>query len=78
VTDLVEEVEGRARIADAQPRRLNLPHPYSHPHTHRCSSSCQSSLESPLLSLWWSTSLPPLPLRLAPSAFQLDDSLAVA
>lgn len=40
-TDLAEEVEGRARITDAQPRRLSLPHPYSHPHTHRGSSSRQ-------------------------------------
>mmetsp|Transcript_36476 Transcript_36476/g.86052 ORF Transcript_36476/g.86052 Transcript_36476/m.86052 type:complete len:337 (-) Transcript_36476:973-1983(-) len=40
-TDLAEEVEGRARITDAQPRRLSLPHPYSHPHIHRGSSSHQ-------------------------------------
>ena len=40
-TDLAEEVEGRARITDAQPRRLSLPHPYPHPHTHPGSSSRQ-------------------------------------
>jgi hypothetical protein len=65
VTDLVEEVEGRARIADAQPRRLSLPHPYSHPHTHR-GSSLLSVLPGTSTSLWWSTSLPPLPLSTGP------------
>ena len=63
-SDLAEEVEGRTRIADAQPRRLSLPQPYSgYPPTLPTHFLFLPVCPGTSPALRWPTSVPPPHLR---------------